>query len=162
MNGTKIYIACVVMVCLASCSPMSKESYLKRYNTFISDVSRNYKSYDDRAWKLQTQRFDQFSGKWYNKFKDQLTLKDQIAIKSNQTKWHYYRSLSEASSTIKQVLDAIDVKGMKNEIQYYIENNLKSDLQKFYEDAQKAGKDAQEAVEEILKELKVEIEELQK
>jgi hypothetical protein len=151
-----------MVLCLVACSPMSKESYLEKYNAFLSEVSDNYKTYDDKAWAKQTEKYEKFSGEWYNKFKDEFTMKDQIAIKANQVKWYYYRNLNDATSTVKQLLDELDMKKIKKQVQYYIDNNMQSDLQKFYEDVQKAGMEAQEAVSEILKELNVKIDELQK
>jgi hypothetical protein len=158
----KALVTCVVVLCLAACSPTSKESYLKKYNLFVSEVSGNYKTYDDEAWVKQTEKYKKFSDEWYNKFKDEFTLKEQIAIKANQAKWHYYRNLNEATSTVKQLLDTLDLAGIKKQLQYYIDNNMQSDLQKFYEDVQRAGKDAQEAISGILKELNVKIDDLQK
>jgi hypothetical protein len=146
---------------LAACSPMSKESYLERFDEFVSEVSNNCKTYDDRAWAKQSKKYEKFSGMWYDRFKDEFTLKDQIRIKANQAKWYYYRNLNETASTIKQLLDAVDIKGMKQKVRYYIDNDMQGDLQKFYNDAQKAGKDAKDALEEILKELNVKMDELQ-
>ena len=158
----KNLIACVAMLGFMACAPMSKESYLEKYEAFISEISEDYQTYDDEMWQKQTELYENFSGKWYDKFKDEFTLKDQIAIKANQAKWYYYRNLESATSTVKQLLESLDIKGMKKQIQYYIDNNMQSDLQKLYEDARKAGKDAQKAVAEILEELNVKIEELQK
>jgi hypothetical protein len=147
---------------LAACSPMSKESYLERFDEFMSEVSNNYKTYDDRAWTKQTKKYEKFSGKWYDKFKDKFTLKDQIRIKANQAKWYYCRNLGEATSTIKQLLDVVDIKGIKQKMRYYIDNDMQGDLQKLYDDVKKAGKDAKDALEEILKEMDVKIDKLQR
>ena len=159
---TKALATCIILLCLAACAPTSKESYLEKFDDFISEVSNNYKTYDDKAWEKQIIKYEKFSGRWYDKFKDEFTLNDQISIKANQTKWYFYRNLNNVSSTVKQLLEALDIEGIKNKVQYYIDNNMQSDLQKIYDDAQKAGKDVQEAVSEILKELNVTIEEIQK
>ncbi|MDR1631674.1 MAG: hypothetical protein LBR97_02145 [Dysgonamonadaceae bacterium] len=158
----KALIAGIAVVCLSACSPMSKEAYLERFDEFVSEVSDNYKTYDSKAWAKQSEKYNKFLDEWYSKFKDEFTLKDEISIKANQAKWYYYRNLDDATSTVKQLLDAVDIKGMKQKVQYYIDNNMLDDLQKFYNDAQKAGKDAQVAAEEILNELNVKIEDLQK
>ncbi|MDR1527822.1 MAG: hypothetical protein LBS46_09195 [Dysgonamonadaceae bacterium] len=161
-KSIKVLATCVVVLCLAACAPMSKESYLEKYNAFVSEVSDNYKTYDDETWEKQTEKYRKFSDEWYNKFEDKFTLKEQIAIKANQVKWHYYRNLDEAIVTVRQLLDTLDEDEIKKQVQYYLDNNMHSDLQKFYEEVQKAGKDAQEAISEILKELDVEMDELQK
>jgi len=161
-NWTKTLMTGTVMFCMAACSPMSKESYLKKYDAFISEVTAHYNSYDDKAWAKQSEQYEKFSGQWYDKFKEKFTLKEQIAVKANQVKWYYFRNLNNTAATVKQLLDTLDVQGMKKQVQYYIDNNMQSDLQTFYEEAQKRGKDAREAVTEILKELNVKTDELQK
>jgi hypothetical protein len=80
----------------------------------------------------------------------------------NQAKWYYYRNLNEINSTVRQLLEVLDIKGLKTQVQYYINNNMQSDLQKLYDDARKMGKDAQDAIVGILDELDVKIDELQK
>jgi len=161
-NLKKILFASIAIICLSSCVPMTKESYMKKFDAFVTEISENYKTYNDKAWKKQTEKYDKFSGVWYNKFKDEFTFKDEIVIKTNQTKWYYYRNLSMATSTVNQIFELLNVKELKQQVQYYIDNNMQSDLQKFYEDAQKAGKDAQKAVTEILEELNINIDELKK
>ncbi|MDR2129747.1 MAG: hypothetical protein LBP56_01035 [Odoribacteraceae bacterium] len=161
-NGIKHLVTCAVIACVVACSPMSKEAYLEKYNAFISEISEHHESYDDETWEKQSEKYEKFSGEWYDQFKEELTLKDQITVKANQAKWYYYRNLNEATSTIKHLLDALDVKGIKKQIQYYIDNDMQSDLQKFYEDAKKAGKDAVKAVTEILNELNVKMENIEK
>ena len=157
-----LYIS-ILLFLTTSCSvPLNKESYLKKFDAFISEVSNNYKTYDDKAWTKQTEKYEKFSGEWYNKFKDDFTLKDEIAIKANQTKWYYYRNMNMATSTIRLFFESLNVKEMKKQVQYYIANNMQSDLQKFYNDAQKASKDAKEALIGILEELNVNIDELKR
>jgi hypothetical protein len=148
------------MIVITACSPMTKESYMEKYGSFISEISENHKIYSEKDWRKQTGKYDKFSDEWYEKFKDDLTLKDEIAIKTNQTKWYYYRHLNTATSSIKQLFESLDVNEIKKQVQYYIDNNMPNDLQKFYKDAQKAGKDAEEALTEILEELNVKIDEL--
>jgi hypothetical protein len=160
-NFTKKLVACLVMTYLVACAPMTKESYLKKFDAFIAEISENYKTYDDKVWEKQTENYNKFSGEWYDKFKNEFTLKDEIAIKANQAKWYYYRNLNTATSTVKRLFESLDVKGMKEQVQYYIDNNMQSDLRKFYEDAQKSGKEAEEAITEILEEMDVKIKELQ-
>jgi hypothetical protein len=161
-RNTVIIAVCAAMMCLVACSPMSKESYMDKLDSFVTEVSDNYETYDDKMWKKQTEKYEKFLGEWHDKFKDEFTIKDRVTIKANQVKWHYYRNLDDATSTVKQLFDALDVKGMKKQLQYYIDNNMQSDLQDFYEYAIKTGKDTEEAVTEILKELNVKIDELQK
>ncbi|MDR1973612.1 MAG: hypothetical protein LBQ31_02940 [Bacteroidales bacterium] len=157
------FLACLVIACFVSCSaPLSKESYLKKYNTFIVEISEKSKTYDDKEWQIMTEKHEKFSGEWYDKFKDDFTFKEEVAIKAYQAKFYYHRTLNQSTSIIKQLLDSLNIKEMKKQLQYYVDNDMQTDLQKFYNEAKKAGKEAEEAVLEILEELKINIEELKK
>ena len=157
-----ILFAIVAIIFMASCSPMSKESYLEKYDDFVAEVSKNHQSYSEKDWKQATEKYEKFSGEWHEKFKDEFTIKDKIDIKANQAKWYYYNNLNDVTSTVKQLFESLDIKGMKKQAQYYIDNDMQSDLQKYYEEAVKAGKDAEKAITEILDELNVKIDELKK
>ena len=149
----------VSVTVIAACSPVSKESYLEKYDDFATDVSENYKTYTEKDWKKAAKKHEKFSGEWYNKFENEFSLKDKVKIKSNQAKWYYYRNLGDVTSAVMQLFDSFDVKGMKKQIQYYVDNDMQNELQKIYKDAIKAGKAAEETIVEILNELNVKIDE---
>ena len=159
----RLFCSIIITLILVSCStPLSKESYLKKYDVFITDISENYKAFNEKEWEKAAKKHDKFSGEWYNKFENDFSFKDQIKIKANQSKWYYYRNLDNVTFTVKQLIESLDVEGLKKQVLYYIDNNKQSDLQKLYEDTKKAGKEAEEAFIKILKELNVKIDELQK
>ena len=145
------------MILMAACAPMSKEAYLKKYDAFIVEVSENGKSYDAEAWEKAAIQYEKFSGEWYNKFKEEMTLVEKLKVTKNQTQFYYYRNLSQGMSTAKEILKSLNIGEIKQQIRYYIDNNMESDLQKFYNDAVKAGKEAEEVVTKILNELNVKI-----
>jgi hypothetical protein len=156
------FITLVALCCLlAACSPMSKESYLEKYAAFMSEVSENYKSYVDKDWEKKTEKFKQFSDEWYTKFKDDLTWQEKLKVTGFQAKFYYYRTLQQSSSTIKELLVGLNVDKIKEQVQYYINNDMKEALTQLYEEACMAGDAATEAVTEILNELQVNIEKLQ-
>jgi len=155
-----LYLLIVATVAVSCSTPMSKESYLKKFDNFISEISENHKTYDENDWQKMAEKYAKFSGEWYEKFKNDFTLKDHIAIKANQAKWYYYSVLNETIS-VKELLESLDVKGIKEQVQYYIDNNMQDDLQKFYEEAKKIGEGALTAITEILDELEVKIKSLQ-
>ena len=156
----KFWYVVIITIVAASCStPLSKESYLKKFDDFIAEISENHKTYDENTWQKMTEKYEKFSGEWYDKFKNDFTLKDHIAIKANQAQWYYYSVLNETVS-VKELLEALDVKGIKEQVRYYIDNNMQDDLQKFYDEAKKISKEALEAITEILDELEINIEKL--
>ena len=157
-----LYIS-IVSLMVVSCSiPLNKDSYIKKFDAFVADVSENHKTYSDKDWEKKTIKYKQFSDEWYKKFKNDFTLKDEITIKANQVKFNYYRSLNQSTSIIKQLINSLNIQELKEQALFYINNDMKNDLQKMYEEAQKAGKEAEEVISEILKELNVQIEDLKK
>ena len=113
----KLLFIVIIAFMATSCStPLSKESYLKKFDVFISDVSRNYKNYNEKDWKKKAEMYENFSGKWYDKFEDDFTLKEHIAIKANQVKWYYYCNLGVTTSTVKQLLESLDMKEIKKQM----------------------------------------------
>ncbi|NDV58675.1 DUF6565 domain-containing protein [Bacteroides sp. 519] len=158
-NAPSLFII-VIAIMMMACSPTSKESYLNKYDSFITEITKNHKLYDQKDWKKKAEEYNKFAGEWYDKFEDELSLKDEVKIKSYQVKWHYYSNLSDISSTVKELLEVLDVKGLKKQIQYYIDNDMHNDLKGLYKDAIKAGKETKDVVIEILNELNIKIDEL--
>jgi len=104
-----IYISCVAFLA-ASCSvPLSKESYLEKFDAFIVEVSENHKTYSGEEWKKKTEKFEKFSGEWYEKFKDDFTLQEKIKITANNAKFYYYKALNQSSSVIKELFDVLNI-----------------------------------------------------
>ena len=161
-NFKNCLIISIATVFFTACSPTSKESYLEKFDEFVTHVSENYSSYTEKDWKRASKKYEKFSGEWYSKFENEYTLKEEIKIKAYQAKWYYYRNLNNVTSTALQLLESLDIKGIKKQVQYYIDNNMQNDLQKFYEDATKAGKDAEDALSKVLDELKIKVDELKK
>ena len=128
----------------------------------MTEIAENHKNYSEKDWRKQTQKYEKFSGKWYQKFKDDLTVRDQIAVRAYQAKWHYYRDVLTTASTVQQLLETVDVKAMRERVEYFLENNMLTEIQSLYEEARQAGVDIMEAVAEIFDELQINLEELQK
>lgn len=153
----------VLVVAMTSCStPMSKESYLKKFDGFVSEVANNHKTYSEKDWQKKDEKYEKFSGEWYEKFKDDFTLKERLKITTNIAKYQYYSKLSQAKSTIKEMLEAFNAKEMKENVQSLVNSGMEAELKQLYEEARKAGKAAEEALTEILNELQVNIDELKK
>ena len=155
-----LYISIIALMAISCSTPLSKESYLEKFDTFTSEVSENYKIYSKKEWKKKTEEFEKFSNKWYKKFKADLTWQEEAKVTANKTKFIYYKALGQSSSAIKGLFDVLNVKEIKEKAQYYIDNNMENDLNQLYEEARKAGSAAEENVTEILKDLQVNVEKL--
>jgi hypothetical protein len=166
-SGMKRYIyaggfSFILALVIAGCSYYSKESYLKGFEEFITDVSQNHKSYDDKKWEKQTARYEKFTGEWYEKFKDDFTVTEKITVTGYKVKFHYFKKADQASSAINSLFNTLNVDEMKGQLQYYIENDMQDEIQQFYNEAKKAGKEVESTVTDILEDLKVNINELKK
>ena len=156
----KIYLAYgIFLLVVCSCEVlMTKESYLKRYDTFITEVSKNYKTFNDKDWAKAIKKYEKFSGKWHEKFKDDFTIKEKITLASYKVKFNFYAL--KQSNDIKQLFETLKVDEIKAQIQYYLDNNMHDDLMKFIDEAQKVGKEAGEVITSILKGLEININEI--
>jgi hypothetical protein len=152
----------ILILSITGCSYYSKESYLKGFEEFIADVSQNHKSYDDKKWEKQTARYEKFAGGWYEKFKDDFTAKEKITITSYKVKFNYFKKTDQVSSAIDSLLEAFDVDDIKEQLEYYVENDMQNEIQQFYNEAKKAGKEVESTVTDILEDLKVNMNELKK
>ena len=150
-----------IIVCLLeSCStPMSKEAYLEKYDAFIEDVSKNHNTYNEKDWEKATAKYDKFTGEWNNKFKEDFTIKEKTRLTGYQVKFNYYRTLEKATDKVKQLFESLNVNKIKEQIQFYIDNNMQDDLRQLIDGAEKVGEEAEKAVKKILKDLDVDVKE---
>jgi hypothetical protein len=152
----------ILILSIAGCSYYSKESYLKGFEKFITDVSQNHKSYDDKTWEKQTARYEKFTGEWYKKFEDDFTVKEKVSITGYKIKFNYFKKTDQASSAINALFDALKVDDIKKQLEYYIENDMQDEIRQFYDEAKKAGEEVESTVTDILEDLKVNMNELKK
>jgi hypothetical protein len=85
-------ILLLVIISFSSCSPSSKESYLKRYEAFIEKVSEKGDNYTDEDWKDMDEDYKQLNEEWYNKFKDELSLTEKLTVKKYSVQYTFYRN----------------------------------------------------------------------
>ncbi len=147
---------------------MGKESYLKKFDVFISDVADNHKAWDEGDWLKKTERFDKLSGEWYDKFDTELTWQEKLKVKGLEAKFHYYRTLDQSSAFLKDIdkeinglLESLNVNEIKEQVRYYIDNDMTTDLELLYDEALEVGGETMEAVTKIFEELQVDTEALQ-
>ena len=69
-----LYISLIAIIATSCSTPLNKESYLKKFDAFVSEVSENCKTYSDKDWEKKTEKYEKFSGEWYEKFKNDMRL----------------------------------------------------------------------------------------
>ncbi len=157
MNYLKNFLKIATLLWVAvSCAPSDKESYMTDYAAFLDEIAENYKSYTEADWKRKEVKFEKLSEEWYEKFQNELTVKDELAVAGYKVKFAYYLSLSEVNSALEEVEESIDFEKWKRDAEYYIENDMQEDLDRLCREAEKAGKEAEKEFRKILKELGIE------
>jgi signal recognition particle GTPase len=148
-----------LLIATSSCvKPMTKDSYLKEYGEFITEIAGNCKTFDEREWEKQLQKYRKFNGEWYDRFKNDFSIKEKLIITSYKTQFNYCRTVQYTSQSLKELFETLNISEIKNRIQYYIDNDMQDDIERFYREACKAGKDAEQTVTTALRELKINIE----
>ena len=138
---------------MAACAPRTKERYLERFDAFITEVSQNHRTFSERDWERKTAQFERFSGEWFDRFRDDFTLREIASIRVKQVRWHYFRRLNQAPS----LLEGLNVRELTRQVQSFISKNNIDDLLQLYEEAVRTGREAQDAINEILRELQIDI-----
>lgn len=152
-------VACVMM--LVSCAPMSKESYMKRYEAFMDEVAANYSTYTPEQWADKTEEFDRLSGEWYRKYKAEMSFREKVVVGAYQVKYAYYYSLSEAEGVVKSFTEDEQLQEWKEQAKEYINNDMEDDLKDLMDEVSKAGVEAQRFIEDIADELEANSEDFQ-
>lgn len=140
---------------ILACTPRSKETYLKQYATFIERTSSECITYNDVNWKKADKDFQKFSQDWYYEFKDELTWKEAIKVESYKLEYNILKVSNNASGIIENLFKNTDK--LRDNMAYYLENNMQDELQYILDEAEKIGGTVQESVEGILEEFEKKI-----
>lgn len=147
-------IACVSL--LYSCQPQSKEAYLKDYKQFMKEVNENKNHYSDSDWKKADDTFKEFSGKYYDLYKDDLSLREQLVVSKYIIEYKLYKTSSKGTTLWDELLKEEDWSTLKDQIKSYKDNNMQKDIEQLQKKAESLGKDAEKEITKILKELGLE------
>ncbi len=143
---------------LSACAPANKEAYLADYKEFINNLADERKEYGDVQWKKAKAQFELYSNKWYDKFEEELTIKERLLLAGYETKFAYYYAAYEANEAIDDALQSLrvaDRKSLRATIQKYVEEDLDDDLKDLYDEAKEIGGETLELVEEVFDELDI-------
>ncbi len=151
---SKLFYMGLLMIFMVSCTPMSKEKYMDRFASFIEEISLDYEGYSPENWAKMDEQFEKFTGEWYEKFEKEISLKEEIKIQGYKIKYAYYQTLSTGESLLNDIMNSIDVEGMKEEINNTTED-VKEAVEEFVEfinmDKEMIQKNIREIDEEVQK-----------
>ncbi|MCK5824660.1 MAG: hypothetical protein KAG96_04565 [Ichthyobacteriaceae bacterium] len=84
----------VITLSIISCAPSTKQEYMNSYEEFIADLETNYTEYSESDWEKLDNNMNEFTGKLYDKFKDELTFSDKITLSAYKVKYNSYKAKS--------------------------------------------------------------------
>lgn len=111
-----VFLAIIATLLFASCSPMNKESYFKKFASFVEETSLHYKEYTQADWERVDQKYEKFTGEWYDKFENEISISENLKISKYIVKYTYYRAYAEGKGFLDEIVDSIDIDKTKQEI----------------------------------------------
>lgn len=149
---TKIFFFTILISLLTGCRPYSKEAYLKQYNEFIDNVSKNGSKFSESDWKKKDAEFKNYNEVWYGHFKDDLSWQEKVITAKNSVQFSIYRNQSGMQDFFKTYLQG-DYEELKKRLKYYKDNKMDNDIQSLIEQAKKVGDSAEININKILEDL---------
>ena len=149
----RIIAAALVILIVSSCLiPASKERYLANFERFVNNVEKNSKEFKRKDWRWADKRYRLYSDNWYEKFREELSLKEQLQIAGMKIR---YQALKE-NSKMQRIVDeklAEDLEKLGEDMGKYFDENLERDMDRLTKGAREIGDSAVKVVEDILKEI---------
>jgi len=155
-NILKITAFILLIVSLIACRPFSKESYLEKYDKFISEVSVKGDKYTDKDWSKADEEYKKFSEDWYDHFKDDLTWQEKLTTTKYTVQFSYYRNKPGALDFYNTYLKG-DLEKLKEKIKYYKENNMNADIDSLLKQAKEVGDTSVTIVQGLIRDVEAEI-----
>lgn len=152
----------VLLLNVGACAPRTKERYMEQYAKFMIKLSNSYSSYSDDEWIKTEETFNKFKGKYYEKFKDELTTSDKIKLASYEVKFVYYKSLDTAKDYIETGIEKLNIEENVKAVKDYVENDLEDDLNELQREGDstlnnlnKLNSEVERVIEEISSQLQL-------
>lgn len=138
---------------LSFCSaPMNKETYLEKYQEFMTEVNNDAENYNEAEWEKVDIAYNRFNGEWYQLFKDDFTWKEQLTLSKHQLHYNFIKGQWNAKDMVNSILSSEGYINIENQIKYYVDNDMEDDLRILVEQVKEMGDSAMEIVEKILRE----------
>ena len=146
----------LLILSLSSCGPQTKEAYLEDYKEFIAHVSEKGAQFSENDWTEANGDYREFSEEWYEKFRDEFTVKESAILWMHGKQYKFYRARYQATNMFSRFMQD-DYPELKKQMEYYVENDMEDDLNALMEEAKETGDSAVVMMQEILDELEVEL-----
>lgn len=95
----------------------NKNSYIKEFSSFIAEVKKEYKDYNDKQWEKADKKFDFYSKQKFKQYKDDFTEGDLEIINKLRGKYTAFKLKKESKELLKNIKDGFNqVKGAVEEL----------------------------------------------
>ena len=85
-SALKLFIIGCLVLIFCQCS-MNKDSYLKDFEKFITQTEKNCTTLSDPEWEKIQARFNDDTEKYYEQFKEELSVNEKISISILKSKF---------------------------------------------------------------------------
>lgn len=152
-----LFVLLVSLAIFASCTPLTKDSYMEKYDELYNEVSNSHETYTDEDWNDIEEKMNLYSGEYYDKFESELTSEDKRKIQSYEIKLAFYKELHDVKvaydSLRKDVDGAIEI--VEDEIDAaveYMENDFVDDMEEIGRETGELFKDIWSDFEDYIEE----------
>ncbi len=104
---------------MAACAPISKDSYMKRYEQFMTEIKQNASSYNDDDWLEKDEQFREYSDVLYNKFKDKLTPSEKRTLLKYKLQYNMSQGFNKSSNWVTDMVNSIDLDAAASRIKSF-------------------------------------------
>ena len=113
----KKYTLFLFVTFITLCSCTSKDSYILKFEEFVTDVELNYKSYSEADWKLKDEEFKKLSEIQFEEQKNKMTPEEISKVNQLIGKYNGLKIASGINEIKDKIKDGIDqAKGLLKEI----------------------------------------------
>ncbi len=144
------FLAFTVNACMV---PANKDSYLENFEQFIRDVEKNGEKFTHSDWKWANKKFTRYTGEFYDKFRDELTMEEKIEVTMLKGRYLAAKGTSQIGRVIQENLEE-GIDNLGKDVKKYLDENLDEDLEEISKGAREIGDSAVKVMEDVLNELK--------
>ena len=149
----RLKMALVLLLVVNSCMvPVSKKSYIGQFEKFVDRIEKEHEKYEEKDWKWADSQFEKFSGKWYDDYRDELSLSEKLHVQTLVVRYEILRGRDKTKKQFRKYLRE-DAKELREKVEEYLQEDADEDLEKLKEGMKEIGDSAVKVFEDIVKSL---------
>ena len=168
MNYKVLISFALFLLAVTSCTssfdePSNKKEYLENYMELSNKVENQKDCIDEEFWIEIKEENNEYSGRLFSKFKEELVLKEILEVGNCGRKINkYYEEYKKEYGLLDKSLKSGDPEEIAERIKFFYSNNMKVELDKYLDDAIRVGGEVRDYPKIVLIELGIQDEYKQK